>query len=135
MPPNQNIKLICEYQLSTGGLINHSTNSMHQSLANLTFRWTKQQDNLDSEGHLTTSYQPIRSNLNQDKFNQTNSQSKSIYTFSGLSTESVLNLHITKPSDYGLVICESSNFVGLTEQPCKFLIKPPLGMFEFNIFI
>ena len=121
--PNQNIKLICEYQLNSGGLINHSTNGIQQLLANLTFKWIKQTDNLDSEGHLTTSYQPIKN----FKFNQTN-LSKSIFTHSGLNTESILNLQITKSNDYGLVICEASNFVGKTEQPCKFLIKPLLGM-------
>lgn len=124
VPPKQTVKLTCEYQLSSGGLINHSTGSIQQSLANLTFRWAKQTDNLDSEGHLTTHYQPI--SLAPDK--AAGNLSKSIYTHSGLSTESSLSLQIGKPSDYGLVICEASNFVGHSEQPCKFLLKAPLGM-------
>ena len=122
VPPNQNVKLTCEYQLSTGGLINHSTSGIQQSLANLTFRWAKQTESLDSEGHLTTVYQPISIG------SATGNSSKSIYTHSGLSTESSLSLPISKPTDYGLVICEASNFVGHSEQPCKFLIKAPLGM-------
>lgn len=128
VPPNQTVKLTCEYQLSSGGLIIHSTGGIQQSLANLTFRWAKQTDNLDSEGHLTTHYQPI--SIDSDKAGQTSTGnlSKSIYTHSGLSTESTLSLQIGKPSDYGLVICEASNFVGHSEQPCKFLLKAPLGM-------
>lgn len=130
--PNENIKLTCEYQLSSGGLINHSTNGIQQSLANLTFQWTKQTENLDSEGHLTTSYQPIfTSTSHHDKLNQTYNLSKSIYSHSGLSTESILNIQISKPGDYGLVICKASNFVGHTEQPCKFFIKQPLGMYYY----
>lgn len=125
VPPNQNVKLTCEYQLSTGGLINHATSGIQQSLANLTFRWAKQTESLDSEGHLTTTYQPI-SISGPDK--AADNLSKSIYTHSGLSTESSLSLPIGKPTDYGLVICEASNFVGHSEQPCKFLIKAPLGM-------
>lgn len=125
--PNQNLKLICEYQLSTGGLINHSINGTQQSLTNLTFKWSKQIESLDSEGHLTTHYQSITNN--QDKMNQIlNNLTKSTYSHSGLSTESSLDLYISKPTDYGLVICEASNIVGHAEQPCKFFIKPPLGM-------